>query len=328
MIGKLLFPLFAASALTACSYGYDRPDFDAATVTSSFAARPQMPIPADNPMTPDKIELGRRLFFDTALSASGVMSCATCHDPDMAFADGRARAIGSDGRVLVRNTPSIINSGYSIPQFWDGRANGLEDQAFRPVVNGAEMAMHPGTAIAVVAGSPDYRIRFARAFPGEPIGERSIARALASYQRSIVSGTAPFDRWLAGDRRAISDSAARGFAVFTGDGECAACHSGWRFSDDRFHDIGRDDSDLGRGGVTNNRAFDHAFKTPSLREVALTAPYFHDGSAATLDDVVDHYADSGRRRAGVIRPIRLDAAQRTDLVAFLRTLTSDEQVRP
>lgn len=328
MIRTLLAPLIAATALSACSYGYDRPAFDVPVAQSSFAARPAIPVPADNAPTPARVELGRRLFFDTALSASGDMSCATCHDPARAFTDGRPRAVGSAGRVLVRNTPTIINAAYSVPQFWDGRARGLEDQAFRPVVNGAEMAMHPGTAVAVVAGNADYRIAFSRAYPGEAISERSIARALASYQRSIVSGTAPFDRWLAGDRGAISDSAARGFAVFTGAGDCAACHSGWRFSDDRFHDIGRSDSDLGRGGVTNNRAFDHAFKTPSLREVALTAPYFHDGSAATLDEVVDHYADTSHRRAGALRPISLSPGQRADLVAFLRSLTSDAPVQP
>ena len=323
---KRLLPLLLL--LAGCSYGYDTPDFGHVPRPDDFRRRPALMVPADNPVTPDKVALGAQLFADPALSGDGGMSCATCHQPDRGFADGQPLARGAGGRRLVRHTPTIVNTAYAPNLFWDGRAAGLEDQALRPIISGGEMARHPAVLIDAVAGKPAYVTAFARAFPGSGVSEANIARALAAYQRTIVSGEAPFDRFLAGDSAAITPAAARGFALFTGKAKCAACHSGWLLSDGRFHDIGLTDSDFGRGGITNNKAFDHAFRTPSLREIGRTAPYMHDGSLKTLDAVVAHYSDiKVTRRVGPQR-ITLSKAEQAELVAFLTTLDSDRPFGP
>jgi cytochrome c peroxidase len=312
----------AALGLSACSYGYDTPDFTTVATPDSFARRPVMVVPVDNPSTPAKVELGRLLFADTGLSRDGTTACATCHWQARGFTDGLDKARGEGGRRLVRHTPGIINAGYAPSLFWDGRSSSLEDQALKPIMSGGEMAMHPAAVADVVAENPKYRQMFAAVFPGTGASEANIARAIAAYERSLVSGEAPFDRFIAGDRAAISAGAARGFALFAGKAKCAACHSGWLLSDGRFHDVGLKDDDLGRGGITNNKAFDHAFRTPSLREIGRTAPYMHDGSLATLAAVVDHYADlKPARRVGPV-PINLTPEERRDLVTFLGTLDS------
>lgn len=313
----------AALALSACSYGYDTPDFKAVAAPESFARRPVMVVPADNPSTPEKIELGRALFEDTGLSRDGTTACATCHWPQRAFTDGLDKARGEGGRRLVRHTPGIINAGFAPSLFWDGRSPNLEDQALKPIMSGGEMAMHPAVVADAVAGNPRYRALFDKAFPGIGASEANIARAIAAFERSLQSGEAPFDRFIAGDRAAISPAAARGFGLFTGKAKCAACHSGWLLSDGKFHDVGLPDEDLGRGGITNNKAFDHAFRTPSLREIGRTAPYMHDGSLATLAAVVDHYADLKPTRRVAPLQIDLSPAERRDLVAFLQSLDSD-----
>lgn len=317
---KRLLPLLL---LAGCSYGYDTPDFGHTPAAADFRQRPAMVVPADNPTTPAKVALGAQLFADPALSGDGGMSCATCHQPDKGFADGQDVARGEGGRRLVRHTPTIFNAAYAPNLFSDGRSSGLEDQALRPIISGGEMARHPAVLIDTVAAKPAYVSAFARAFPGSGVSEANIARALAAYQRTIVSGEAPFDRFLAGDSSAISPAAARGFALFTGKAKCAACHSGWLLSDGQFHDVGLPDSDFGRGGISNNKAFDHAFRTPSLREIGRTAPYMHNGSLKTLDAVVAHYAEiKVTRRVGPQR-ITLTKAEQAELVAFLQTLDSE-----
>lgn len=309
--------IFLALLTAACSYGYDRPDFDQVAAPASFATRPAAPPPA----SPEAIALGRQLFGDTGLSGDGQSACATCHRPDRGFADGLDKARGEGGRRLVRHTPTLFNIAYAHSLFWDGRSSSLEDQALRPITSGGEMGRHPAIVEDIVAAK--YKPLFERAFPGTGVTEANIAAALAAYQRTLVSGTAAFDRFIVGDRSAIPPAAARGFALFTGKARCAACHSGWLLSDGRFHDAGLPDDDLGRGGITNNKAFDHAFRTPSLREIGRTAPYMHDGSLATIEAVVAHYAETKIRRRGTPPPIVLDASERRDLAAFLRTLDSD-----
>ncbi len=320
---RLILLLLLATA--GCSYGYDTPDFRRTPAAAEFGRRPAMVAPADNPTTPAKVALGAQLFADPALSGDGRSACATCHQPERGFADGRAVAEGNGGRRLVRHTPTIFNAGYAPSLFWDGRSPGLEDQALRPIISGGEMARHPAVLIETVANRPAYVTAFAAAFPGTGVSEANVARALAAYQRTVVSGEAPFDRFVAGDRAAISPAAARGFALFTGKAHCAACHTGWLLSDGKFHDVGLPDTDLGRGGITNNKAFDHAFRTPSLREIGRTAPYMHNGSLPTLAAVVEHYATMKTRRSSTPPPITLDAGERADLVAFLESLDSADR---
>jgi cytochrome c peroxidase len=316
--------LLAALALTACAYRYDTPKFGIAAAPTSFAVRPAVLEPVDNPSTPAKIELGGLLFADPGLSGDGKSSCASCHDPRRGFADGLAKSPGNGGRLLVRHTPTLLNVAYAPILFWDGRSPSLEDQALRPITNGGEMARHPAVLADAVEGNPRYQALFAAAFPGTGVSEANIARAIAAYERTLVSGTAPFDRFIAGTTTAISPAAARGFALFAGKANCAACHSGALLTDGKFHDVGLADDDLGRGGITNNSAFDHAFRTPALREIGRTAPYMHNGSLQNLAAVVDHYADTDKRRRGSLPPLALSAAERRDLVAFLQTLDSED----
>lgn len=317
-----LLTLLAPLLLGACSYAYDTPKFGRVAAPESFAAKPAMLVPADNPGSPAAVALGKALFADPGLSGGGTLSCASCHQPDLAFSDGLPTARGADGRTLLRHTPTIINAGHAPSLFWDGRSPSLEDQALRPAMAGAEMARHPAILADAIAANPRYVPLFAAAFPGQEISETTIARAIASYERSLVSGTAPFDRWLAGNTAAISPAAARGFRLFAGKANCAACHSGWLLSDGKFHDVGLADDDFGRGGITNTRGLDHAFRTPSLREIGRTAPYMHNGSLATLAAVVDHYAEMKIKRRGTPPAVTLSAVERAELVAFLQTLDS------
>lgn len=319
--GRTAFVAGCAILVAACSYGYERPNFGQVAPRSAFAARPDLAAPP-----PELAALGQRLFQDVRLSGDGSQSCASCHQVARGFADGQRLSMAG-GRTLVRHTPSLFNVAYYPLLFWDGRSPGLEDQALRPVINGAEMGRHPAVLADAIAGDPRYRPMFRAAFGQNAVTEDGIARAIAAYERTLVSGTAPFDRWLTGDERAISAAAARGFALFTGKAQCSACHSGWLMSDGKFHDTGMPDSDLGRGGITNNRAFDYAFKTPSLREVGRTAPYMHDGSLATLASVVDHYADRKVKRRLAMPRIDLSVAERADLVEFLSTLDSQDAAK-
>lgn len=317
-LGRMALALGCTIIMTACSYGYDRPSFGQAAPQSSFAQRPSLAAP-----DPAQAALGQRLFSDKRLSGDGTQSCASCHQPDRGFADGQRLSLAGR-RMLVRHTPTLMNVAYFPQLFWDGRSPSLEDQALRPVINGAEMGRHPAVLADAIAADAQYPRLFSAAFGNGEVTEDGIARAIAAYERTVVSGTAPFDRWLAGDERAISLSASRGFALFNGKAQCSACHSGWLMSDGKFHDTGMPDSDLGRGGITNNRAFDHAFRTPSLREIGRTAPYMHDGSLVTLAAVVDHYADRKVRRKLVMPRITLSPSERADLVEFLSTLDSQD----
>lgn len=321
-LGRMAIVAGWAIIAAACSYGYERPTFGETAPKSAFAARPPLSAP-----DPDLVALGQRLFHDKRLSGDGGQSCASCHQATQGFADGQRLSMAG-GRMLVRHTPTLFNVGYYAQLFWDGRSPSLEDQALRPVINGAEMGRHPAVLTDAISGDPHYRAMFEAAFGTRDVTEEGMARAIAAYERTLISGTAPFDRWLAGEDTAISAGAARGFALFAGKAQCSACHSGWLMSDGKFHDTGMPDGDLGRGGITNNRAFDHAFRTPSLREIGRTAPYMHDGSLATLASVVDHYADRKVKRKLVMPGITLTKAERADLAEFLSTLDSQDAARP
>ena len=277
-----------------------------------------IPVPEDNPLTIEKVTLGRRLFHDARLSRTRTVSCASCHDPGRAFSTNHALAIGVYGRIGRRNAPAIINRAYGQSFFWDGRSASLEDQVLQPIQDPNEM---------------DLTLEEARARVGlEPA---TIAQALASYVRSILAGNSPFDRFVNGDRSALSADEQRGMRLFRGKANCTACHIGPNFSDERFHNtgiawkggsaaVGGAFSDSGRVVVSGNEVDLGAFKTPTLREVARTAPYMHDGSLATLEEVVEYYDRGGNHNPQLdpeLHALHLDAADRRAIVAFLSALT-------
>jgi cytochrome c peroxidase len=290
----------------------------------------KVPHPADNTLSPARELLGRTLFFDTRLSGSNWISCASCHNPGFSWGDGLPLAVGDRMRTLGRRTPTILNLAWADSLFWDGRAGSLEEQALGPVQAEGEMNMPLDRLMVKLKAIAGYKPLFDAAYPGEGIAPATVAKAIASFERTIVSGQAPFDRWLTGDEAAISDAAKRGFAVFNEEGRCAKCHEGWRFTDDSFHDIGVMTSDPGRGALLANiPVMRSAFKTPTLRNVDQRAPYLHNGSAQTLEEVIDLYDRGGLARRDSLSPavvaLNLTDAQKRDLVAFLHTLTSDDR---
>jgi cytochrome c peroxidase len=325
-------------------------------------------IPPDNPQTAEKIALGQKLFFDGRLSADGTVACSTCHDPARAFTDGRPASIGIQGRLGQRNAPTVLNALYNKTQFWDGRVNTLEEQAALPIVNPIEMGQPSlDAAVARIAAIDQYQQDFQRVF-GRPPNGRDLVRAIASYERTQLSFDSPFDHFIAGDRNAIDDSAKRGWEIFNNRGRCNKCHAlteekrdATFFTDNDFHNIGigiikhkvvplarqaeqlvdsgdvaaidraaiqTDMSVLGRFLITKKEADIAAFKTPDLRNVLVTGPYFHDGSQETLWDVSDHYnKGDGLQNPYLdqdIQPLALTEGNIDDLVAFLASLTSPD----
>lgn len=299
---------------------------------------PAMPVPLENPLTLEKVALGRRLYYDPILSADRTIACASCHDPAKGFADGRRTAVGVGGQTGNRSAPTVLNAAFSRTQFWDGRAPDLEVQAGGPIANPIEMNLPHSTAIERLQADAGYRAAFAAAFGSQSlISIEHVQQALASFERTVVSGNSPFDRYrYGGDRTTLSPEAQRGWAVFTGaqKGNCAACHlvgdQQALFMDGLFHNIGIGAngegklSDLGRYAQTKQEADRGAFKTPTLRHIAATAPYMHDGSLKTLRQVVDYYVGGGNANPQLdrrIRPLELTGQERQDLVAFLESLT-------
>lgn len=230
---------------------------------------------------------------------------------------------------LTRRTPTILNIAWAELLFWDGRADSLEEQALGPIASAAEMNMPLESMAKVIAGIPGYRPMFDQAYPGEPISPKTAARAIATFERTIVSGSAPFDEWAAGNDTAISKAAKRGFDVFHTKAACDKCHPGWNFTDDGFHDIGLTDADLGRGARLRLEAMQHAFKTPTLRNVDIRGPYMHDGSEKTLEDVIELYDRGGREKRPSLSleivPLHLTSGEKSDLIVFLKTLTSADK---
>lgn len=288
---------------------------------------PPPPSPPDNPLTPGKVALGAKLFVDARLSGNGTRSCAGCHRSEREFTDGRRHAQALSGARLRRNTPSLWNLAWGKHFLWDGRAPSLEAQVQMPIEEAQEMAGDWPTILRRLGADADLAARFRAAFPEEPtVSQATVLKALASYVRSLVSPPTRFDAWIDGDTQALRSAEVAGFRLFIGKAGCVLCHVGWRFTDDRFHDIGLAGSDGGRGAVPGGTPGLMAFKTPSLREVAQTAPYMHDGSLATLEAVIRHYTGGFVRRPSLAtnlnRDLRLSARERSDLIAFLRTLSS------
>jgi cytochrome c peroxidase len=290
------------------------------------------PQASDNVPTPARVKLGKTLFFDPRLSGSGAMSCATCHNPSLGWSDGLPTAVGMNGKVLGRATPTILNAAYNTQFMWDGRKHSLEDQALGPMQAADEMNTDMNLMLDRLRANEGYRKLFAAAYPGEPIDEVRVAKAIAVFERTVVAADSPFDRWVAGDDKAMSASQQRGYKVFvdSAKGNCAACHRAPNFTDNGFHNIGvatREGKtpDLGRYDFKKLAANKGAFKTPTLRDIELTAPYFHDGSATTLREVVDHYVRGGVDRSNLsvdMRPLQLTDQEKDDLVAFMRALTT------
>src|SRR6266446_1841204 len=323
-------------------------------------------IPADNPQTPEKISLGQKLFFDRRLSVNGTVSCSTCHDPALAFTDRKPTSVGVQGRAGQRNAPTVLNALYNKTQFWDGRVNTLEEQAALPIVNSVEMGHpNLDAAVAQIATVEEYQQAFRVVF-GRPPNGADLVRAIASYERTQLSFDSPFDHFIAGDKNAIDDSSKRGWELFNNQARCNKCHAltdttrdVTNLIDNDFHNIGvlivqhkvvplarqaeqliktgdtpaidqaaiqTDMSALGRFLVTKKEPDIASFKTPNIRNVLVTGPYFHDGSQETLWDVVDHY----NKGAGLqdpyldqdIQPLALSEGDIDDLVAFLTSLTS------
>lgn len=347
-----------------------------ATAQAQPLGLPPVPIPKDNPQTPEKIQLGDKLFNDKRFSSTGEVSCATCHDPKKAFTDSPlVTSEGINKLTGTRNAPTVINAAYYKLLFWDGRSIDMEDQAQHPIINPVEMGLaNHEPVLEVVRTDPEYVAAFRKVFNKEPaqVTMKEVQQAIASFERTVVSGDSPFDRWyFGGDQKAISDQAKRGFSVFLNKGRCVSCHAIEEdqalFTDNRFHNIGvginriqaevpqfapaflkakasgadvdktvlanPKASELGRFAVTETLDEIGAFKTSTLRNVSVTAPFMHDGSLKTLRDVVDHYNNGGITKktdpvndflSGGIRPLNLTDDEISDLVSFLETLTSPQ----
>lgn len=294
---------------------------------------PPMPIPGDNPQSDAKVTLGKALYFDTRLSSDRTISCASCHRPDAAWADKTPTSEGVEHQKGGRNSPSILNSGYSVPQFWDGRALYLEKQAVGPVANPVEMDLPLPKLIERLKASPGYVRMFKEAFDAEPSEDR-VAKAIAAFERTIISRNSPYDKYLEGDHAAMSSAAVRGQVLFAGKGHCLPCHSGPAFTDQRFHNLGvgyRNGkfADDGRYAVTKREQDRGAFLTPRLRDVAGTPPYLHDGSEPTLEAVIELYDRGGVANPNLdpmMLPLHLSKREKADLVEFLKALSGDPVV--
>lgn len=291
---------------------------------------PAVPFPKDSPPTHEKIELGKQLFFDTKLSIDETVSCSSCHNPEHAFADTQVASRGAGGQQGARNTPTLINAAFQPYQFWDGRVSSLEEQVLGPLQNKGEMGFSIPMIVERLNRLPQYQSAFRRAF-GSPVTRENLAQALASFERTILSGNSAYDRYEAGNPAALSRQAMEGMKLFDGKAHCRHCHQGYNFSDGLFHNVGvgwngNSFADEGRGAVTGISKDRGAFKTPTLRQVAQTAPYMHDGSLPTLEAVVDFYDQGGKRNPhldALIQPWRLTPQEKEALVAFLRSLSGE-----
>ncbi|HEX6732447.1 MAG TPA: cytochrome c peroxidase [Pyrinomonadaceae bacterium] len=284
-----------------------------------------MPIPADNPMTPEKVALGRQLFFDERLSGDGTRSCYSCHVCEKGLTDGLAKSVGAFNKNLPRSSPTLWNIGYHKEFYWDGRSPSLEKQAMA-AWTGANMGAKADEIAVKLNALEGYRSQFQSVFQSDATPD-NIVKALSAFERTIISGNTAWDRWRAGDQKALSESAIRGWNLFQ-EIKCTNCHDGVLFTDQQYHNVGigmdLKEPDPGRSKVTNKPEETGAFKTPTLRDIAKSAPYFHDGSAATLEEVVDIMLAGGKPNEHLdkknLQPHKLSPEQREDLLNFLRSL--------
>lgn len=303
--------------------------FDSAAnqLKQTYKRPTSIPFPSDNPYSAEKAALGKMLFFEPRLSKNRNMTCATCHNPSFGWEDATKTSIGAQNSNLDRHSPTIINAAWGKTYFWDGRAASLEEQAAGPIESNVEMNLPMHVAVDRLAQVPSYQTWFKRVFGPSGITSDNIRKAIATFERTVVSGQAPFDRWVEGDEAAISESAKRGFALFNGKAECSSCHIGWNFTDHEFHDIGLASQDKGLGARTGLEKDNFAFKTPSLRNISQRAPYMHDGSFNDLRSVLTHYVGGGvprPSRSKLMRPVPLTIQEIDDLEAFLLSLTGKD----
>jgi cytochrome c peroxidase len=327
--------LFAILLLTACSSNVKQSSGgltpNKQPAPAQLAGYEPMSIPADNPMSPEKIALGRQLFFDERLSVDGSKSCYSCHVCEHGLTDGLPKAIGAGNKQLPRNSPTLWNIGYHKEFYWDGRSPSLERQALA-AWTGANMGAKADETVAKLNALQDYRTQFQNVFQSDATPD-NVVKAIAAFERTIIGGNTAWDRWKAGDNQAISQSAWRGWNIFQAI-KCNNCHDGVLFTDQQYHNIGigmdQKEPDVGRFKVTNKPEDTGAFKTPTLRDIAKSAPYFHDGSANTLEEAVDIMLGGGKPNQYLdkknLQAHKLLPEQREDLLNFLRSLTVDCQL--
>ena len=291
---------------------------------------PPLMWPEDNPYSAAKAELGRYLYFDKRLSADGSLACASCHAPEFGFTDGAPVSTGIKAQKGGRSAPTVINRAYSLAQFWDGRAGSLEEQAKGPMENPIEMGNTHVAIVAKLQGVPGYRPLFLKAYGSETIDIDRVTKAIATFERTVLSGNAPYDRYKRGDKKAMTPAQVRGMSVFFDKAKCDKCHEGGNFTLNVYANIGvgtdKADPDVGRFAVTKDPHDWGSFKTPTLREIEHTAPYMHDGSLKTLEDVVEYYDKGGIKNKNLdenLKPLKLTDAEKKDLVAFLKALSGE-----
>jgi cytochrome c peroxidase len=291
---------------------------------------PPLTWPDDNRYSAGKVELGRLLYFDRRLSADDTVSCASCHNPQFAFTDGAAVSTGIRSQKGTRSAPTIINRAYTLAQFWDGRAGTLEEQAKGPMANPIEMGNTHEAIVDRLKAIAGYRALFAKAFGSEEITIDRTAMAIACFERTVLSGNAPYDRYKRGDKKAMTPEQVRGMSIFFDKAKCDRCHEGANFTLNAYANLGvgtdKPEPDVGRYAVTDDPRDWGVFKTPTLREVEHTAPYMHDGSLKTLEDVVEFYNKGGIQNRNLdpnIKPLHLSGQEEKDVVAFLRALSGE-----
>jgi cytochrome c peroxidase len=328
LVGETGIPIASAEQLAACT-----PVSTPYQLNIPFGLEDDIKqyLSADNPLTVEKVELGKLLFFDPRLSRDNTISCASCHKPELAWTDGTKLSMGIGNQLSSRNSMTIVNRLYGRAQLWHGKMTTLEDQAKNPLTKAVRMGMPTADdEVAKLNAIRGYRDRFRKVFCTDATMD-GIAKAIAAFERTILSGNSPADRFdMGGEETAISESAKRGLAVFQGKGRCTRCHSGFNFSDEEFHNLGidwdRNGADLGRYSVEKHPGTVGGFKTPTLREIARTAPYMHDGRFATLEEVVDFYDQGGITNphlSNLIIPLRLTDQERKDLVEYMRALNGE-----
>jgi cytochrome c peroxidase len=289
-----------------------------------------VPVPATNLSYAAKVALGKQLYFDGRLSKNNAISCAFCHNPVTGFADPNQTSAGVGGLRGGRQSPTVYNTAFNRFQFWDGRAGSLEEQAIGPIHNPVEMAETHEAVVPKIGKLKGYQEQFQKVF-GTGVNLQSIAEAIAAFERTIISTNSAFDKFVLGDRQAMSEDAQRGMALFKGKGRCILCHNDSNFTDNQFHNtgvpqVGPMKEDLGRYNVTRKDADKGAFKTPTLRSIIESAPYMHDGAFKTLEEVVDFYDKGGNANPSLdtrIKPLGLAPQEKTDLLAFLKALTGE-----
>ena len=334
LIGPTLF-LVAVALIAACNSNVKETGNSSAftpeikPLPAALSTYEPMSIPADNPMTPEKVALGRQLFFDERLSFDGSRSCYSCHVCEKGLTDGLPKAIGAGNKQLPRSSPTLWNIGYHKEFYWDGRSGSLEKQALA-AWTGGNMGAKADEIVTKLNALEGYRSQFQKVFQSDATPD-NVVKAIAAYERTIISGNTAWDRFKAGDNQALSQSAWRGWNIFQSI-KCNNCHDGVLFTDQQYHNVGigmdQKEPDPGRGKVTNRPEDTGAFKTPTLRDIAKSAPYFHDGSAQTLEEAVDIMLGGGKPNQYLdkknLQPHKLLPEQREDLLNFLRSLSVDD----